>query len=236
MADKRNSFVLYTDHLSILDMLTDEQAGQLFKTIAKYQKGEDVSGIDYMQKLVFEPFRVDFERDAQKWEDKKRKRAEAGRNHRGNQYTRQAEQMEQNGTNVPKMEQMEQIGTNGTVNVNGNGNVNGNVNLSNVDSNNSNSGELLSVPQEKPKPKKFIKPTLQQVADYCKKRGNNVNPEKFIAHYESNGWKVGKNKMQDWQASVRYWEQEEPKSKSTQQKELVFAEVKAQTDISNYEL
>jgi hypothetical protein len=52
----------------------------------------------------------------------------------------------------------------------------------------------------------FIKPTLNQVINYCRLRMNGVNPNKWYAHYESNGWKVGKNKMVDWQAAIRTWE------------------------------
>lgn len=32
-----------------------------------------------------------------------------------------------------------------------------------------------------------------------------IEAEKFFDHYNSNGWKVGNNKMNDWQASVRNW-------------------------------
>ena len=53
---------------------------------------------------------------------------------------------------------------------------------------------------------KFIKPSFDEVAEYCKERGNNVNPENFIDHYTANGWKVGGNPMKDWKASVRTWE------------------------------
>ena len=29
--------------------------------------------------------------------------------------------------------------------------------------------------------------------------------EQFVAFYASNGWRVGKNPMKDWRASVRTW-------------------------------
>lgn len=64
-------------------------------------------------------------------------------------------------------------------------------------------------PTPKPKSKRFVKPTLEEVAAYCESRGNSVNPQKFFNHYESNGWKVGKNPMKDWKAAVRTWEQSE---------------------------
>jgi hypothetical protein len=53
------------------------------------------------------------------------------------------------------------------------------------------------------------RPTLEDVRAYCKERANNVDPEKWLAYYESNGWRVGKNPMKDWKAAVRTWEKSE---------------------------
>ena len=38
-------------------------------------------------------------------------------------------------------------------------------------------------------------------------RRNGVDPQRFIDFYETKGWMVGKNKMKDWKAAVRTWEQ-----------------------------
>lgn len=54
--------------------------------------------------------------------------------------------------------------------------------------------------------KRFVKPTLEEVQEYCKERNNNIDAQYFIDYYESNGWKVGKNAMKDWKAAVRTWE------------------------------
>jgi predicted phage replisome organizer len=56
------------------------------------------------------------------------------------------------------------------------------------------------------KAKRFVKPTLSEIEQYCIERKNNVNAEQFFDYYESNGWKVGKNSMKNWQAAVRTWE------------------------------
>lgn len=53
---------------------------------------------------------------------------------------------------------------------------------------------------------RFARPTLEDVKAYCQQRGNHVDPEKFMAYYESNGWRVGRNPMKDWRAAVRTWE------------------------------
>jgi len=55
---------------------------------------------------------------------------------------------------------------------------------------------------------KFSPPTLEDVQAYCAERRNNVDPEKFMDYYTSNGWKVGRNSMKDWKAAVRNWERD----------------------------
>jgi hypothetical protein len=54
--------------------------------------------------------------------------------------------------------------------------------------------------------KRFLIPSISEILTYCKERNNEVNPEQFYDHYQSNGWMVGKNKMKDWKAAVRTWE------------------------------
>jgi len=53
----------------------------------------------------------------------------------------------------------------------------------------------------KRKRKVFIKPTIKDI----KKEFPNFNAESFINYYESNGWMVGKNKMVNWNATVKNW-------------------------------
>lgn len=54
--------------------------------------------------------------------------------------------------------------------------------------------------------KKFVPPTVEEVAAYCLERKNKVDAAYFVDHYTSNGWKVGKQNMKDWKAAVRTWE------------------------------
>ena len=53
---------------------------------------------------------------------------------------------------------------------------------------------------------RFTPPTLEEVRDYCHERKNGIDPQKFIDHYEANGWIRGKTKIKDWKACVRTWE------------------------------
>ena len=54
--------------------------------------------------------------------------------------------------------------------------------------------------------KRFTPPTVEEVRSYCAERKNNVDAQRFVDYYTSNGWLVGKNKMKDWRAAVRTWE------------------------------
>ena len=74
------------------------------------------------------------------------------------------------------------------------------------------------------KRKRFEKPTLSEIKQYCIERNNNVNAEQFFDYYESNGWKVGKNSMKDWKAAVRTWERSEyrkPNSKKNSKEDAI---------------
>lgn len=78
--------------------------------------------------------------------------------------------------------------------------------------------EIDIVKSGKPTRKRFIPPTIEEVQAYCDERCNNVDAERFINFYTSNGWKVGKNKMQDWKAAVRTWERNGYDKKPTEPK------------------
>lgn len=52
----------------------------------------------------------------------------------------------------------------------------------------------------------FVRPTLAEVEAYCIVRGKGVDPQVWLDHYQSNGWRVGQNAMKDWRAAVRTWE------------------------------
>lgn len=66
--------------------------------------------------------------------------------------------------------------------------------------------ENNSVPQAETRAKRFSPPSVEEVKAYCLERKNNVDAQRFVDYYSSNGWMVGKNKMKDWRAAVRTWE------------------------------
>lgn len=59
---------------------------------------------------------------------------------------------------------------------------------------------------DKKKSNNFVPPSIEDVTAYCLERNNGVNPSKWMNHYQSKGWMVGRTKMKDWRAAVRTWE------------------------------
>ena len=59
--------------------------------------------------------------------------------------------------------------------------------------------------REGEKARRFSPPSLQEVKDEVERLGYAIDPERFIAHYESNGWMIGKNKMKSWKSALVTW-------------------------------
>lgn len=63
-----------------------------------------------------------------------------------------------------------------------------------------------SVAEPKQKTTRFVKPTVEEVKEYCKERDNGINPQQFVDYYETRGWKTKSGPIKDWKAAVRTWE------------------------------
>lgn len=63
---------------------------------------------------------------------------------------------------------------------------------------------------------KFKRPSIQEINAYCLEKNLQIDAERFVNYYDSNGWAVGKNKMKDWKAAVRNW------AKPKEQKEMIY--------------
>lgn len=112
MAENKTSFVLYSDSKSIIDLLTNEQAGLLLKTLFAYVNDENPK-IDNSIALVFEMIKLQLKRDLKKWEKTKEGRSLAGK--ASAEAKRLAKLNEQNSTNSTNVDFVQQTSTNSTV-------------------------------------------------------------------------------------------------------------------------
>ena len=81
------------------------------------------------------------------------------------------------------------------------------TNSNNINNNKNNKKEIYK--------ERFVKPTIEEIEEYCKERNNGIDAVMFYNFYESKDWMVGKNKMKDWKACIRTWEQRDKKEKQS---------------------
>ena len=79
---------------------------------------------------------------------------------------------------------------------------------------------------------KFLKPSVEELNNYCLEQNLNVDCEYFYDYYESNGWKVSKSPMKDWKATLRNWH----RRNSKERKDVNIQEKKATHEITELTL
>ena len=79
MAEKKNSFVMYTDYMEQISMLKREQRGDLFTAIMAYADNSELPDMDDVTRMAFCFIRSQMNRDKNKYLDTIEKRREAGK-------------------------------------------------------------------------------------------------------------------------------------------------------------
>ena len=234
MDEEKKSVILYTEWAQPLKALSLEDKGRIFDAILSYSETGETPHFDSAAaEMAFSFIRLRLDKNAQKWADVRQKRREAGRrgalvaNSKNQQKAANPANADFAETNPANVGKKRQSPANPAVNVNVNANVNGNVNVSsNEDINNMADKPPASYSSGR---KKFVPPTLEEVAAYCNERHNSVNPSAFVDFYSANGWVQGRGKpIRDWKAAVRTWERrdkENPKPKQTRSAKEDYDEI-----------
>lgn len=111
MSNKRNTFVFNVEWYNILRDYPAEVRLEVYDAMMEYVATGILADLKPMAKMAFAFIKKEIDANIEKYNETCRKRSEAGKKHKGNQYGT-------NGTSVPKVEQMEQVFQNGTDNDN----------------------------------------------------------------------------------------------------------------------
>ena len=185
----KKSMIIFGNWADMICSLPDEMAGKLSKAIFKYGfDGEDPE--DPVINAMLISMKGFIDENAGKYEKKKERAAKA--------------------------REQKRLNSSSNINTNINSNINTNIN-SNIKSVNDNVNDNVNVNVndnvlpigsiKENRTKKFVPPSLDEVKAYFIERGvNDPNePQAFMDYYTSNGWKVGRNSMKDWRATIRTW-------------------------------
>lgn len=122
----KDSFILYTEQKEVIDKLSDEQAGKLIKAIYEYVETGQMPKLDALLEIIVIPFKQNIDRNANKYEETKKKRSEAGKIGAEVKKQMKAKQANANFAKSKQANQADNVNDNENVKVNENDNDNNN--------------------------------------------------------------------------------------------------------------
>lgn len=216
----RKSFLLYVDTLEVLNALTDEQAGQLFRAVRAYHVGEPYQ-LEPICEVAMTLMVQHFKRDAVKYDaicerNRMNGKKQAGSKREANEKQSRSE-TEANGKqklpHATNSHQKNPVGSSGFKSrPNGTDNDNDNDNDSDSDSTIVESTARTS--KSKSKSTTQARPTLEEVQSFFKENGYSVEiATKAYHYYAEAGWKDSRGEpVRAWKQKMRgVWFRDEHK-------------------------
>lgn len=180
MSNNRPSFLLYKSFYAPLKHLKDDELGLLFRALFDYQNGLEIKNLPPQIGMAFAFFKNQFDLDDQKYQVVlERNKSNGSKGGRPKKEETQANPENPVGFYEPRKGEKEK------------------------------EKEIEKDIEKKinKKPKGFIAPSLQEVQDYCKSRGNSVSPKGFLDYYVAGDWKDKDGKaVKNWKQKVLSWE------------------------------
>lgn len=203
MAEKKG-FILYYDWEEYFDALeSTEEVGELILALFAFAKRGEVEQFTGALKMAFTMMTRTIARDSEKWEQECKNRSEAAVKRWEKEKSKVLYNSIQDNTSYNAL--YNSITTTNSYADNSNKIIDNSNQI--LDNNISKGVSNETPPAKKSASKKFVKPSVDEIAEYIKEKQYGINAQQFYDFYESKGWKVGNSGMKDWKAAVRNWEQ-----------------------------
>lgn len=210
------SIILHLDSMPQWDMLSDDQAGKLIKSLLTYAKtGEQPQSDDKLLLMAFSFFASQVERDGQKYA----KKCETNKRIAEERESRKREERARTCTNVHERAPEENARAFSCSN-----NNTDNDNDSESD-NNTDAGAAVADEPRHTRTRSEIKqvfniPTVDAVKAYCREISSSIDAQRFVDYYQAIGWQKSGRPITDWKAVVRMWDDiERKKARSPSRRE-----------------
>lgn len=195
--------VIYWETFELLDELEPAEAQEMMGAIYAYARygAEPDFADNRVMRIAWKSIKAGIDRNLEKYEQTKASRSAAGkasaekRAERASTKSTNADFVEQ-GTTNDNTEQQKQLS---------NMELNTELNME-LEQKQERSLEREKKERESAAPAAFVPPTQAEVAEYCRERGNNIDPARFIAVNAAKGWKIGNTQVSDWKSLIHAWE------------------------------
>lgn len=193
---KRPGIMLYFDVLPALARLDLAQKGKLFESMLRYGENGAIPdfGDDAAVGVAWDFIRPRLDKDADAYERKRENAAKAVKKRwstvkHTDEYDGIRSYTSVSGGNAEEYEAVQGIPTTATTTT--------------TDSKGEDSSASAT---PRTRSARFTPPTQNEVEQFMRENGGNTaDAGKFCDFYTSNGWKVGRATMKDWQAAARGW-------------------------------
>ena len=186
----REYFKCFHSYKEKCKKLTDQELGRLFRALMTFSETGTAPDLTGRESIAFDFIADEIARDEAKYAETCRKNAENGA--KGGKRTvangSEREREEAKSSEIDKVE-----------------------GIRNKDI------KEISSKEDTKKSTAFHAPTLEQVKARCAEKGYTLDPEAFMAYYNANGWKVGRNKMVSWESALAGWQSREKEYKPKKQ-------------------
>jgi len=187
MAKDKKSFILYADQISLIEKLTDEEAGRLVKHLFEYVNDRNPVAVDRLTEIAFEPIKQQLKRDLKDWEETKELKS------RGGKIGMERRWAEHNKNKQALTE--DNLVTKNVTPITVNGNVNENVTVSVTDTVNDKIQNLqLNIDQRKLKFASTLEPFLSKYG------------KEFLNEFYKYWTEMNKSQTKFRQESERFWD------------------------------
>lgn len=194
---KRDSFVFRGEWKEALSGLPSAVRLEVYEAVIEYGTSGTIPALKQMAMLAFNFMKTAIDRDRERYEDAARERSEKARRNATARWSNKdadvCDSMQPHANDATACNCMQphnemQPHANDAIYV--------------YDSVSDNKEKV-----SKETKKKFSPPSVDDVTALCQERGYTAtNPSAFVAYYESNGWRVGKNPMRSWESALAGWE------------------------------
>lgn len=211
------NIILFQNYKENISLLSQKQKGDLLDAIFAFNEGEEID-LEPITKMAFSFIKIDMKRNFEKWSETKNGRSYNGR--LGNIKRWNYDLYEKILIEKITLEEAEVIAKDRKASLGDNSESLKSQAVANVaidiDIDKDKDKDIdISKKEKFYKKKKFQKPSLEEVKNYCREKKYKINSSQFVDFYEMKGWKVGKEPMKDWKAAVRYWASKDDTKKSS---------------------
>lgn len=191
------SFIFYNSFYESIKYLQESEQIKVYSAIMEYALYENEIELDGAAKALFIAFKPQIDANAIRREN----------GFKGGRPPKITDPKPNNNQDETKTQP--NVNLNLNVNENDNANWNGNESEEVADTSAPAHSKNTDTNINKINNTKFSPPDLYEVRQYCYDKNYIMIPEDFVDYYNSNGWKVGRNPMKDWQSSADKWERSE---------------------------